>query len=128
MFKRARIVVLAALLITSLSVPCSAADSAFRDVLDNSLYGGLVGVLVGGALLAFTHKPSEHLDYLSVGAASGILAGVAYTLAVQSRSLVSIEDSKVKFAVPTVMPEFQQTGVRGPASVMLKAELLSGKF
>lgn len=128
MFKRAKIVVLAALLITSLAVPCSAADTAFREVLDNAFYGGLVGVLVGGALLAFTHKPADHLDYLSVGAASGVLAGVAYTLAIQSKSLVSIEGGNVKFAMPTVMPEFQQTGVKGPAYVMLKTELISGKF
>lgn len=128
MLKRARMIVLATLLITSLSVPCSAADTAFKEVLDNAFYGGLVGVLVGGSLLAFTHKPADHLDYLSIGAASGVLAGVGYTLAKQSKSLVSIENGNVKFAMPAIIPEFQQAGVKGVSSVMLKAELVSGKF
>ena len=128
MLKRARVVVLATLLITSLSVPCSAADAAFKSVFENAMYGGLVGTLVGGALLAFTHKPTDHLDYLAVGAASGVLAGVGYTLAVQSKSLVSIENGDVKFAMPAIIPEFQQGNIKGASSVMLKAELISGKF
>lgn len=128
MFKRARIIVLAALLITSLSAPCSAADTAFREVFENALYGGLVGTLVGGALLAFTHKPTDHLDYLSIGAASGVLAGVGYTLAIQSKSLVTVENGKVKYALPAIIPEFRQADVKGVSAVMLKAELLSGKF
>lgn len=127
MLKRARVVVLAVLLITSLSVPCSAADTAFRDVFDNAFYGALVGGLVGGACLAFTHKPADHLDFISIGAASGVLAGVGYSLAVQSKALVSIENGTVKYAMPAIIPEFQQGGVKG-SSVMLKAELLSGKF
>jgi hypothetical protein len=126
--KRSIIILLSTCLLTSLAVPCVAADNVFRDLFENSLYGGLAGTLVGGALLAFTHKPSDHLDYLAVGAATGVLAGVTYSVVKQSRSLVAIEDGNVKLAIPTVIPELQETGTKGMALVMLRAELIRGKF
>jgi hypothetical protein len=127
-FKRTLIIAISVLTLTSLSVPCSAADSAFRDLFDNALYGGLVGTLVGGALLVFTNKPSDHLDYLSIGAASGVLAGVAYTVARPAKSLLAFENGNVKIAVPSVTPEIQGNSAKGFAGVMLKAELISGRF
>ncbi|HXC92597.1 MAG TPA: hypothetical protein VN652_01185, partial [Geobacteraceae bacterium] len=111
--KRSIIILLSTCLLTSLAVPCIAADNVFRDLFENSLYGGLAGTLVGGALLAFTKKPSDHLDYLAVGAATGVLAGVTYSVVKQSRSLVAIEDGNVKLAIPTVIPELQETGTKG---------------
>jgi hypothetical protein len=127
-FKRAKIVMLSALLITSLSVPCSAADAGFKDLFENALYGGLAGALVGGACLAFASKPGDHLDYISIGAASGVLVGVGYTVVKGSKSLVSIENGDVKFAIPTITPEFKTASVKGQSSVMMKAELISGTF
>ena len=126
--KRSIIILLSTCLLTSLAVPCIAADNVFRDLFENSLYGGLAGTLVGGALLVFTKKPSDHLDYLAVGAATGVLAGVTYSVVKQSRSLVAIEDGNVKLAIPTVIPELQETGTKGMALVMLRAELIRGKF
>ncbi|MFA4911830.1 MAG: hypothetical protein WC649_12435 [Desulfobacteria bacterium] len=126
--KRSMIILLSTLLLTSWAVPSFASDNAFRDLFENSLYGGLAGTLVGGALLVFTKKPSDHLDYLAVGAATGVLAGVTYSVVKQSRSLVAIEDGNIKLAMPTVIPEFQETGVKGASSLMLKAELIRGKF
>jgi len=126
--KRASMVVVAALLLTSLSVPCSAADSAFRDVFENAFYGGLVGSLVGGALLVFTKKPADHADYVYYGAAGGILTGAAYGVAKTSRALVSMDDGNMKFAMPTIIPEFQETGTKGASALVLKAELIRGHF
>jgi len=126
--KHSIVILLSTCLLTSLAVPCVAAENAFRDLFENSLYGGLAGTLVGGALLVFTKKPSDHLDYLAVGAATGILAGVTYSVVKQSRSLVAIEDGNVKLAIPTVIPELQETGTKGMALVMLRAELIRGKF
>ncbi len=127
-FKRVVMVVLSAVLLTSWSVPCSAEDSAFKNIFENAFYGGLAGTLVGGALLAFTKKPGDHLDYLSVGAASGVLAGAAYGLVKSSRAFAEIDNGTVKLAMPTIMPEFQEANARGASSVMFKAELIRGKF
>jgi hypothetical protein len=126
--KRSMIILLSTCLLTSWAVPCTASDNAFRDLFENSLYGGLAGTLVGGALLVFTKKPSDHLEYLAVGAATGVLAGVTYSVVKQSRSLVAIEDGNVKLAMPTILPELQDNGAKGMSLVMLKAELIRGKF
>ena len=126
--KRATILALSALLLTSLSVPCSAADNAFKDTLENAAFGGLVGTMVGGALLVFTKKPADHLNYLSYGAAGGVLAGTAYGVTRYTKSLVSVEDGKVKLAMPTIIPEFQETNARGASAITLKAELIRGIF
>jgi len=127
-FKRATLVTLSALLLTSLSVPCSAADSAFKNIFEDAFYGGLVGALAGGALLVFTNKPGDHLDYVYYGAAGGVLAGAAYGVAKSSKSLVSMEDGNVKFAMPTIVPEFQETGAKGASALVLKADLIRGRF
>ena len=126
--KRSLIILLTACLLTCWAVPSFASDNAFRDLFENTLYGGLAGALVGGAFLAFTKKPSDHLDYLAVGAATGVLAGVTYSVVKQSRSLVAIEDGNVKLAMPTIIPELQDNGAKGMSIVSLKAELIRGKF
>lgn len=128
MLKGMKRVVAAVLIISSLSTTCFAADSGMKDVFENSLYGGVVGALVGTACLAFTSRPSDHLNYISVGAATGVLIGVGYTLAKQSRSLVSIENGNLQVAMPTIRPEFLQASSKDPGSIMLKADLLSGSF
>lgn len=128
MFKRTVVVLLTALLISSLSVPCSAADNAFRDAFENALYGGLLGGIVGGALMVFTKKPGDHLDYVYYGAAGGVLVGAGYGVMKSSKSLVSIENGNVQVAMPTIRPELQQAGSKGPSALMVKADLLSGSF
>ncbi|NVO00223.1 MAG: hypothetical protein HXX17_12935 [Geobacteraceae bacterium] len=129
MLRRARTITLAVMLVTSLSVPCHAVEtSAIKDLFENTLYGGLVGTLVGGACLAFTKKPGDHLDYLSIGAATGVLAGVGFSAAKQSKSLITFENGNVKVAMPTIKPEFQQKSAKMPAALMVKADLLSGSF
>lgn len=129
MLRRTKSITLAIMLITSLSVPCHAAEtSAVKDLFENALYGGLVGTLVGGACLAFTKKPGDHLDYLSIGAATGVLAGVGFTVAKQTRSLVAVENGNVKFAMPTIKPELQADSPKGHPALMVKADILSGRF
>lgn len=126
---RTKAVALALLLVTVVSAPCQAADtSPVKDLFENALYGGLVGTLVGGACLAFTKKPGDHLNYLSIGAASGVLAGIGFTVAKQSRALVAVENGNVKFAMPTVKPELQVDTPKGHAALLVKADLLNGSF
>lgn len=128
MFKRLKMVLLTLLLITGLSVPCSAAETGVKNLFENSLYGGLAGTLVGAACLAFTNTPSDHLNYIYIGAASGVILGVAYSLAQESKALVAVENGTFKVAMPTITPEFQTVDAKGHSALMLKAELLSGRF
>ncbi len=126
--RRLAIMLLAASLFSVWSYPACAAENAFKEIFTDGLYGGLAGALVGGALLAFTHKPGDHLDYVYYGAAGGVLAGSAYGLVKSAKSLAEVENGSVKFAMPTIMPDIQEASVRGGQTLTFKAELLRGKF
>ena len=128
MIKRMAKILLTATLISSLAVPCSAAESAFQEAFSNAFYGGLLGGLAGTALLVFAKKPADHVNYIYYGAAGGVLVGTAYGLAKSSKSLVSIENGNVKVAMPTIKPELQQTDAKGPVGLMVRADLLSASF
>jgi hypothetical protein len=126
--KRIVTVGLAALLITSWSVPCFAGDSPFKEIFEDAFYGGLAGTLVGAAFMAFTNRPEDHLDYMAYGAASGVLVGATYGLVKSTRALAELENGRIKLAMPTILPDVHESGGRGSSSLMLKAELIRGKF
>jgi len=119
---------LSALLLCAWTAPCLAADSAFKEVFEDSFYGGLTGVLVGAAVMAFTSKPGDHLEYLGVGGAVGVLGGATYGVVKTTRSLAAVEDGKVKFAMPTVIPNIQDASGRGPSALVIRTEIFRGKF
>lgn len=134
---RSRVLILltAAIFLTTSIVPCFAAEDAdrsdyspFRDVFVNSVYGGLAGTVVGAALLAFTRKPGDHLDRIAIGAATGTLMGAGYGVVKASRALAEVENGKVKFAMPTIMPEIKEPNSKGQTSVTVMAEFLRGTF
>jgi hypothetical protein len=70
--------IFSSLILFAIQVPCHAAETAFKEIVQDSLYGGLAGTVVGAAVLAFTHKPGDHLEYMAYGAAAGVLGGAAY--------------------------------------------------
>lgn len=128
--KRIRQIVAIMALITTLTSASSswADDVSLREVLQDALYGVGIGALVGGALMVFTKKPADHLDYIAYGAASGILAGTAYGLAKSARPLAELENGKVKFAVPTIMPDLVESPSTRQTTVMWHAKILQGTF
>ncbi|HEY4485847.1 MAG TPA: hypothetical protein VI702_05975 [Nitrospiria bacterium] len=77
-----------------------AEDGSFQTVFKDSFYGGLTGALVGGAILVFRDHPGDHLNYISRGAAIGVIAGAAFGIFDVSTSLVEIEHGKVVFHFP----------------------------
>jgi len=105
-----------------------ASDNAFREVFEDAFYGGAAGALVGAALLAFTKKPADHLDYLGYGAASGVLVGSAYGVAKSARSLAQIDKGSIKFALPTVLPDLTESPATRQTTITWRAELLRGTF
>jgi hypothetical protein len=111
-----------------IATPCLAADNAFKTFFEDAFYGGLTGGLVGAAVLAFTKHPGRHLDYIGYGAAGGVLVGATYGAVVTSRSLAEIENGRVKFSMPTIMPELREANSKGQTSIIATAELIRGKF
>jgi len=127
-FKRMVSMVLVAILLTVLTAPCYAAESAFKEIFQDALYGGLTGALVGAAVMAFTHKPGDHLAYIGYGGAIGVLAGTAIGTVKTAKSLAELDHGKVLFAIPTILPDFQDTNSRGQTPLVIKAELFRGRF
>jgi hypothetical protein len=119
----------AALAVTLLFIatPCLAEGNAFKTFFQDAFYGGLTGGLVGAAVMAFTKKPGTHLDYIGYGAAGGVLVGAAYGAVITTRSLVEVENGKVRFAVPTIRPEIRDAS-KGQTSYIARAELVRGSF
>jgi len=75
MKKLAAVLILAALI----TMPAKAfSASSLQIVAEDAGWGALIGVLAGGAVLAFTETPSDHWDYLARGAAVGAIAGIGF--------------------------------------------------
>ena len=121
--KRSAILALSLILFAT---PCFAAESSFKSIFQDIFYGGLSGALVGAAVLAFTDKPSDHLDYIGYGAAAGALIGATYGAVTTTRSFAEVENGEVKFAMPTIIPEFR--GSEGHTTIVAKAEIIRGRF
>lgn len=105
LFKKTVIVSLLASFIFVSTVPAAfAADDALKTTVNDALYGGLLGGLVGTALMLLTDKPSDNLSYLPTGAALGVLFGAAYGLATSGtvQSVGEIDGNKFTLRVPTV--------------------------
>lgn len=88
------------------AVPASAGDQALLDTFQDALYGVMIGTLIGGATVAFTKKPANHLINIGIGAGCGAIGGAAFGLTKAVKTLVEIEDGKAQFAMPTIVPEF----------------------
>ena len=119
---------LSLVLLVSSALPAAAQENAFKEIFEDALYGGLAGTLIGAATLAFTKKPADHLRNLGIGAGVGVIAGTAYGLVKTTKALAQVENGKVRFAVPTVMPELREQNYRGDVAVVLNAELIRGNF
>lgn len=128
--KRFKRIIALATLVAMLGATTSAfaEENAFRDTFMSAFYGGAVGALVGGALLVFTKKPADHLDYMGFGAAAGVLAGTAYGVAKSTRALASIDNGNVKIAMPTIIPDLVESPVTRQMTVSWRADILRGTF
>lgn len=122
------VVVLICVSLVSAASSARAADSTLREVFEDAFYGAGIGALVGGAILAFTKKPADHLDYIGYGAATGVLAGTAYGLAKSARALAEIDNGRVRIAVPTIIPNLVESSTTRQATVMWNASILRGTF
>lgn len=126
--KRAMVLFLACGLLLSWNSSSYASDNTFRDTFESSFYAGLLGALVGGALLAFTNNPNDHLDYIVYGGAGGVLLGAGYGVIKSTKSLAEYDNGKIKFAVPTIIPELRESVATGQTSLAFNAQLIRGKF
>ncbi|MFQ5454931.1 MAG: hypothetical protein ACE5EA_01855 [Nitrospirota bacterium] len=78
MYKKIVVLLLIFALIFTASSKTFAEDLPIVGILKNSLYGGVIGSILGTAVIAFTDKPSDNLNFIARGAAIGVFAGTIY--------------------------------------------------
>lgn len=76
-------------------------ENGFEGVFKDGIYGGLAGALVGGATLAFQDHPSDHLNYITYGAAIGVFVGVTLGLVKTGRAMAELDNQRLVFNLPT---------------------------
>lgn len=126
--KKSLILTMTIVMLSGWTVSASAADNVFREIFQDAFYGGLAGGLIGTATMAFAHKPSDHLRNVGYVAAGGVFAGSAYGLVRSTRALAETDNGSVKFAMPTIMPDFKENPSKGQTTLVINAELLRGTF
>ena len=129
--KRFKNVVVLTTLVAMLGVSSTAFavdENVFRETFTSAFYGASVGALVGAALMVFTHKPVDNLNYIGFGAAAGVLAGTAYGVARSSRSLASIENGNFKISMPTIIPDLFESPSTKQTVISFRADILRGTF
>jgi hypothetical protein len=128
--KRFRTTILLATVVAFCSAVTSASadEATFREIFRDALYGGAAGTLVGAAVMVFTKKPADHLEYMGYGAASGVLLGAAYGMVRSSMALASIDNGSIRIAIPTIIPDVSESPGNGQTKVTWRTELLRGTF
>jgi len=86
-----------------LPVQSQAADFEVQNTFEDTMYGGMLGALVGGGAMLISGSPAAHWNYIATGAGLGIIAGAIYGVASGSRAFAKLEDGQLKLGVP--MPE-----------------------
>ncbi len=92
------------------AVPAQAADFELQNTMEDALYGGAIGALVGAGAMLVSGSPSKHWDYLLTGAGLGIIGGAIYGVYTSARPVAELEDGKLKLAVPTPEPALDSGG------------------
>jgi hypothetical protein len=96
----------------------------------NSLYGGGVGALVGAAFLAFVDNPSDHVDFITTGAAAGVLIGAIWGAYDSSTAYVSLEGGKIHMAMPApvLRRDYVSSADHRRRDTMVSTRLLAARF
>jgi len=107
------------------------AEDMMQVTLRDALYGGIVGALIGSAVVLLTDNPDNHLGFIPTGAGVGILAGAAYGVAtsgVITTAGAEIEDGKFTLNMPTIKTEKVYDDVVHVTEEIEKVDLIRVKF
>ena len=91
----------------------AAEDHTLENVFKNAYYGAAIGGLLGAAIMVFTDRPVDHLNYIAYGVAGGVIAGTVYGMTVQARSFADINQGKLAINLPE--PEIKNYSLLDPA-------------
>ena len=89
------------------ALPAQAADFEVQNTLEDALYGGAIGALVGAGAMLVSSTPSKNVSYIATGAGFGIIIGAIYGVTTGTRALAKVEDGQLQIAIP--IPELALT-------------------
>jgi len=110
--------------LSMLPVQSQAADFEVQNTMEDTLYGGMLGALVGGGAMLISNSPGSHWNYISTGAGVGIIAGAIYGVASATHALASLEDGELKWGMPMPQVAISSDG----QSLSLNAPLFTSRF
>lgn len=119
------------LIFTFFTFSVANAEDTMQRTMRDAIYGGIVGALIGSAILLLTDNPDEHLGYIATGAGVGVLAGAAYGVAtsgVMMSAGAEIEDGKLTLNMPTVRTERIYDEVANMYEEIEQIDLIRVKF
>jgi drug/metabolite transporter (DMT)-like permease len=99
------LLVITFLFFTVLPSGAHAQDEPMQHTLRSTLYGGILGGLLGTAVLFLSDNQSDHLSYIPTGVGVGMLLGATYgvvTSGVMYRSAVEVDDGVAILNLPKV--------------------------
>lgn len=102
--KKVFIAFLAVVFLGFSSVKATAQES-MQMVLKDTIYGGLIGGLLGSAIVLLSDNPDDHLGYIPTGAGIGMILGAVYGIATEGylmQGAAEYEGGKLSFSVPTI--------------------------
>jgi hypothetical protein len=123
------IVIISVPFLFSCKIPCFAGDSINKGDVQNAFPAGLAGTVMGAVVIAFNRKSDDYTNYLDMSSHGRVAVGGANgSLHRNSNlSIVQIENGKVSFGIPAIIPDFQDRTVRG-TPVVITAEIIRGDF
>jgi hypothetical protein len=108
--------------------PVRAANNEMGEVLVDGFYGGLIGALVGGAVMVLTDDPGDHLQYMVTGAGIGVIGGTVYGLSKVARhAVIDVDRGHLAWRIPAISPDVTAAPGESP-HVAISASLVRIRF
>lgn len=89
-------------LILSAPAKVRAEDGTMQFVLRDTVYGMVIGALLGTAAALSTDEPEDHWNYISVGALFGGASGLFYGVVYDTDAFVQIDKDGLSVGIPTL--------------------------
>lgn len=123
MAKKAAACLLIAALFSVLIVSQAKADEEdMKIIFKDAIYGGLIGFVVGGALLLFDPAP-DNLKLLGYGAGAGTIAGTAYGIFTTATPLMEYKEGNLYIGAPSL-----KARVRDYKNITIMSEMFRFNF
>ena len=121
-------VLITASFIFNCNILCFAEENINKTV-QQATQAGLAGAVMGAVVIAFNRKTDDNTNYLDIGT-HGRASVDRMNSSLHHNSNMSfafIENGKVSFGFPAIIPDLQDRGVRG-TPVVITAEIIRGNF